>query len=357
MAEHTKLAIIGGGPAGYSAAIYASRAMLQPMEFVGIKAGGQLMYTTEVENYAGFAKGIGGPDLMFEMRQQAEHFGTILKDQYVVAADFSARPFKLWTQLPESVDPQRFEKLHGEELNQVLNQVKQSPADVTADAVIVATGAASRMMGIPGEEEFLGKGVSTCAVCDAAFYRDKKVVVVGGGDSAMEDALALTKFASEIHIVHRRDSFKASKIMQDRVLSNNKIKVWWNTAPEAVLGQEKVTAVRLNQAGTVTELTVDGFFLAIGHIPMSAMFQGQLETDAHGFIVTRHSFSQQGLKLAQANTKEDGRVAFPSMTSVEGVFGAGDVVDLRYLQAITAAGQGAMAALDAERWLESNHSK
>lgn len=351
--EKTKIAIIGAGPAGYTAAVYNARALLEPIQFAGIKAGGQLMNTTDVENYPGFKEGIMGPDLMFAMREQAQRFGADIRDKYVVAVDFSERPFKLWTQMPDNVDPQEFEQLKGDELQQVLDAVKSQPHDIEADAVIVATGAVSRMLGVPGEDRLFGKGVSTCAVCDAAFYRDRKAIVVGGGDSAMEDALALSKFATEVIVMHRRDEFRASKIMQERVLNHDKITVMWNTNVEEVLGEDKVEAVRVNQDGETKEISTDGIFMAIGHIPVTGMFKDQLELDQHGFIVTRTSFSKPGIEQAQAHVGPEGMLKFPTTTSVEGVFAAGDVVDIRYWQAVTAAGQGCMAAIDAERWLES----
>lgn len=356
--NHTKLLIIGSGPAGYTAAIYAARAMLEPVLFAGYQSGGQLMFTTEVENYAGFVNGIGGVELMMTMRQQAERFGTKMVDEYVTAVDFSARPFKIWTNIPENTNPDIFTKGKSEEVQAVMTLIKQSEPAYTADSVIVSTGASSIMLGVPGEQELLGKGVSTCAVCDAAFYRDKDTFVVGGGDSAMEDTLALTKFAKSVTVIHRRDSFRASKIMQDRVLNDPKVKVLWNSAITQVLGTEGVTGITVETTGadgqkTTQELPADGVFIAIGHRPITQIFQGQLQLDDHGYLVTRQSVSQAGLALAQAAIDEKGLMKFPTTTSVEGVFGAGDVVDVRYKQAITAAGQGAAAALDAERWLES----
>ncbi len=305
--EHVKVAIIGSGPAGYTAALYNARAELKPVVFAGEKAGGQLMLTTEVENFPGFAKGKPGPELMAEMRQQAERFGADIRDQFVTKVDFSARPFKL----------------------QIADK-----EEITADAVILATGAESRMLGIPGEKELLGRGVSVCAVCDAAFFKDKTVFVAGGGDAAMEDALALTKFAKSVTLVHRRDKFRASKIMQDRVLSNDKVEVLYNTVVTEVMGDPMVQKIRIKQDSQEKEVPADGFFLAIGHTPMTKLFAGQIELDEAGYIVT---------KTSKMST---------SMTSVEGVFAAGDAVDFRYRQAITAAGMGCAAALDVERWLE-----
>ena len=305
--EHIKVAIIGSGPAGYTAAIYNARAELKPVVFAGEKSGGQLMWTTEVENFPGFTDGKPGPELMTEMRQQAEKFGADIRDQFITKVDFSAHPFKL----------------------QIADK-----EEVTADAVVIATGAESRMLGIPGEKELLGRGVSVCAVCDAAFFKDKTVFIAGGGDAAMEDALALTKFAKEVTLVHRRDKFRASKIMQDRVLSNDKVKVMYNAEVTEIMGKPMVQKIRIKQDGQENEYPTNGFFLAIGHKPMTKLFSDQIELDETGYIVTNTS------KMST------------SMTSVEGVFAAGDAVDFRYRQAITAAGMGCAAALDAERWLE-----
>lgn len=354
---HSQVVIIGSGPAGYTAAVYASRANLHPVQFAGYQSGGQLMFTNDIENFPGFEQGINGPLLMSTMRQQAERFGTQIRDEYVTAVDFIARPFKIWTSLPPDVMPDQIDRMSAEERQKMTEQIKAQPAEWTADAVIIATGATSIMLGVPGEAELLGKGVSTCAVCDAAFYRDKDTIVVGGGDSAMEDTLALTKFAKSVTVVHRRDAFRASKIMQDRVLNHPKVKVLWNTAVEKVIGQNKVERVALAMTATDgqvshQEVPVDGFFIAIGHRPVTHLFQNQLQLDEHGYLVTRQSVSKLGLELAQQHLSSKGLLEFPSMTSVEGVFGAGDVVDVRYKQAITAAGQGCAAALDAERWLE-----
>lgn len=352
--EKRKVVIIGSGPAGYSAAIYNSRAQLAPLLFGGLKTGGQLMNTTEVENYAGFADGVMGPDLMIAMRTQAQKFGTEIQDVYVTAADFSQRPFKLWTQLPEGFDPQNFSKLSVKEIESFTQTIKEkfSPV-VEAESVIIATGAAPITLGIPGEQEFWARGVSACAVCDAAFFRDKVVYVVGGGDSAMEDATALTKFATQVHIVHRRDSFKASKIMQERVLNNPKITVHWNATVQEIQGSKKVERILINENGKVTEYPTDGVFMAIGHTPMNTLFLGQIQLDEKGYVVTRQSATKLGVKMASEALSSEGLVTYPTMTSVAGVFSAGDGVDVRYKQAITAAGQGCAAALDAERWLES----
>lgn len=347
--KHTRLLIIGSGPAGYSAAIYAARAKLEPVLFAGYQSGGQLMYTTEVENYAGFVNGIGGVELMMTMRQQAERFGTTMVDEYITAVDLSERPFKAWTSMPAEANPEVFTKGKPEEVAALMVEIKKSEPAYTADSLIVSTGASSVMLGVPGEQEHLGQGVSTCAVCDAAFYRDRVTFVVGGGDSAMEDTLALTKFAKSVTIVHRGESFRASKIMQERVLNHPKVTVLWQSQISEILGNETVTGVKIGGK----EMLADGVFIAIGHRPVTQVFQGQLELDAHGYLLTRQSFSQAGLTLAKAAINDKGLIDFPTMTSIEGVFGAGDVVDVRYKQAITAAGQGAAAAIDVERWLEN----
>lgn len=323
--EHTKLAIIGSGPAGYTAAIYAARADLAPTLFAGQQSGGQLMWTTDIENFPGFPEGVAGPDLMISMRKQAERFGTKILDKDVTSVDFSARPFKL---------------LSGE-------------LEMTADAVILSLGAQAIALGVSGEKEFMGRGVSTCAVCDAAFYRGKKTYVIGGGDSAMEDTLALTKFVDSVTVVHRRDQFKASKIMQERVLSNKKVTVLWNTSLKEIRGDDMVKEIVLETDGKQQTLPADGVFIAIGHKPTSRLVAESVELDDHGYIVTRQSVTKSGTVAATAALDDAGLVSFPSMTSVEGVFAAGDCVDTRYKQAITAAGQGCSASLDAERWLES----
>ncbi|NCO12433.1 MAG: hypothetical protein AUJ41_03225 [Candidatus Pacebacteria bacterium CG1_02_43_31] len=348
-----KVVIIGSGPAGYSAAIYTSRAKLEPVLFGGLKSGGQLMNTTQVENYAGFSDGIMGPDLMMGMRKQAEKFGTVIKDQYVTAVDLSARPFRIWTNLPNGQDPEDFaNKATPEEITASQETIKQNEPAILAESLIITTGAAPILLNVPGEHEFFARGVSACAVCDAAFFKEKIVYVIGGGDSAMEDATALTKFATEVHIVHRRDKFKASKVMVERVMNNPKIKVHWNSSLKEILGNKVVEKIKLIENGEDVEYPTQGVFLAIGHKPMNDIFKGQLLIDDHGYVVTRQSATAQGVELAKTSLSEKGLVQFPSMTSVEGVFAAGDGVDVRYKQAITAAGQGCAASLDAERWLE-----
>lgn len=349
-----KVAVIGAGPAGASASIYLSRAQLAPVMFAGFKAGGQLMFTTEVENYAGFPEGITGPDLMIGSHAQAQKFGTVIEYSYVTAVDLTSRPFKIWTSdAGLGFDEQM--KLDDQAYAAHQAEIKNEAPAYEAESVVITTGSEAIRLGIPGEDQFFGHGVSVCAVCDAAFYKDRDTIVVGGGDSAMEDATALSKFARSVTIIHRRDSFKASKVMQHRVLNNPKIKVIWNAQVKAVKGDDKVTGVEIAHvdSGAVSEIKADGAFVAIGHKPITKLFKNQIELDEHGYIITRQSPSAGGVKLAQANISPAGLVTFPTMTSVEGVFAAGDQVDLRYKQAIVAAGAGAMAALDAERWLES----
>lgn len=352
--KNIKVAIIGSGPAGLGAAVYTARAQLEPKVFAGFKSGGQLMWTTDVENYPGFKEGIEGPQLIVDMMEQAQKFGTEILYEFVTAIDATATPFKLWTNLPDKVMPDAYEAAKPEELKAWQTEIKKTEPAYTADSIIISTGASSIMLGAKGEQEFLGRGVSTCAVCDAAFYKDKVVYVVGGGDSAMEDTLALTKFAKNITVIHRRDSFRASKIMQERVLNNEKVKVLWNTSITEVKGDKNVTSIIVETQGKTQELPADGVFIAIGHRPQTQVFDGVVALDAHGYVLTRQSFSKEGLEMAQAALNDKGLVAFPTMTSVEGIFAGGDNVDVRYKQAITAAGQGVMAALDAERWLEGN---
>ena len=355
MSKAVKIAIIGSGPAGYTAAIYTSRAQLETTVFAGYQSGGQLMFTTDVENFPGFPEGIMGPKMMMQFRKQAERFGTTVQDIHVTAVDFSARPFKIWTTLPEGTDPQKLADLTVDEQKELSAKIKTGEPEFIADAVIIATGASPIKPGILGEEEFSAKGVSYCAVCDAAFFREKETYVVGGGDRAMEDALALAKFASHVTVIHRRDSFKASKIMQERVLNHEKISVLWNTTLEEIIGTQVVEQVKVKENGEEKILPAQGVFIAIGHRPQTGIFAEQIELDGHGYVVTRQSATEVGVQHAQA-ALADGLVQYPSMTSVEGVFAAGDNVDVRYKQAVTAAGQGCAASLDAERWLERQDS-
>jgi thioredoxin reductase (NADPH) len=299
-----ELIVIGGGPAGYTAALYSARANLEPLVIEGFQWGGQLMITSDVENYPGFAEGIMGPQLMGEFRRQAERFGAEFIADDVTRVDFSERPFRVWV---------------GDD-------------EYRAESVIVATGASARQLGLESERALHGRGVTYCAVCDAAFYRDKEVVVVGGGDSAMEEAIFLTKFASKVTVVHRRDDFRASPIMFDRARANDKIEFLSPFVVEDALGDGKLTGVRVRNVKTdeALEIPADGLFVAIGHDPTTKLFLDQLDHDEAGYLVT-----------------QPGSTA----TNLEGVFAAGDVVDHTYRQAVTAAGMGCMAALDAERWL------
>ena len=299
-----RLIIIGSGPAGLTAAIYAARANLAPLLFAGYQYGGQLMLTTEVENYPGFPNGIMGPELMEQFRAQAERFGGKIENVDVTAVDFTQRPFRVWT----------------------------DDLEYSADTVIVATGASARWLGVPGEERLRGQGVSSCATCDGAFFREKHIVVIGGGDSAMEEALFLTRFGSKVTVIHRRASLRASKIMADRALAHPKVGFVWNSVVEEVKGEYGVQALVLKdlRSGEVSELAADAMFVAIGHDPNTEIFRGQLELDAQGYIV-----SEDGVR-----------------TKISGVFVAGDVYDIRYKQAITAAGMGCKASMDAERYLE-----
>ena len=313
MSNHHKLIIIGSGPAGFTAALYASRANLNPVIFEGMQPGGQLTITTEVDNYPGFAKGIMGPELMEIMREQAHRFGAESIYKQVTKVDFSSRPFKVWA------DAEEF----------------------TADAVIVSTGASAKLLDLPSEKEYMGYGVSACATCDGFFFKNQEVIVVGGGDTAIEEATFLTKFATKVTIVHRRDTLRASKIMQDKAFKNSKIAFVWDSAVEEILGKSEmnrkvVTAVRLRNLKTsqLTEMKTDGVFMGIGHKPNTGLFEGQLDMDATGY-----------LRVKDRSTR----------TNIPGVFAAGDVADSVYRQAVTAAGSGCAAAIDAERWLESQH--
>jgi len=304
VAEHRKLAIIGSGPAGLTAAVYAARALLDPIVFEGIEAGGQLMLTTDVENYPGFPDGVLGPDLMTKFREQAERFGATLQTVDVDRVDFSERPFGIWV----------------------------GDQEYRADSVILSTGASARMLGLESEQRLLAHGVSTCATCDGFFFRGKPIGVVGGGDSAIEEAIFLTKFATKVTLIHRREELRASKIMQERAFANDKIDVAWNSVVEEVLGGDRVEGVTLRDTvtGGESNLELDGLFVAIGHDPNTNLVKGQLDLDDAGYVIT-----------APDSTR----------TSVEGVFAAGDLQDHVFRQAVTAAGSGCMAAIEAERWL------
>jgi len=298
--------IIGAGPAGYTAGIYSSRARHDTLILSGILPGGQLVNTTDVENYPGFENGIMGPDLMIIMRKQTERMGTKIIDDEVVKVDFKNKPFKVYT----------------------------ASTEYQADAVIIGTGANPRKLGVEGEQSFAGKGVSYCATCDGPFFRNLELVVVGGGDSAIEEATFLTKFATKVHLVHRRKELRASKIMQERAMNNSKIDFHWNSAVDKINGNEKVQQVILKdtQSNEKSTLDVGGVFVAIGHVPNTKLFQDQVELDNQGYIVLK-------------NLTE---------TSVPGVFAAGDVHDHRYRQAVTAAGYGCMAAIDVDKYLTEN---
>ncbi len=315
--------VIGGGPSGYTAAIYLARAAVSVLMLTGNQPGGQLMNTTEVENFPGFPQGIMGPDLMVGMEEQAKRFGTEVVYESVSKVELSDEIKKVWV---------------GEK-------------EYRARVVIVSTGATAKMIGV-GEENYIGRGVSTCAVCDAAFYKGKKTLVVGGGDAAMEDALALAKFADEVLIVHRRNEFRASKIMQKRVLANQKIKVIWESEVVKVAGELKLEIVEIKnvKTGEVVSKEVDGLFVAIGHVPTTKLFEGKLELNEKGYLMTTMAALMASSKW-RVNEKDVWLEGYPTMTSVEGVFGCGDVVDYRYKQAITAAGMGCQAALDAEKYL------
>ncbi len=300
-----KVLIVGSGPAGLTAAIYAARADLEPLMIEGMERGGQLMITTDVENFPGFPDGVMGPDLMEQMRKQAERFGTRIVSSDVTSVDFSKTPFTV------NVDSDVY----------------------TADSIIISTGASARWLGIEGEERLRGFGVSACATCDGFFFRDKELLVIGGGDTALEEALFLTKFASKVTVVHRRDEFRASPIMADRVFDHPKIDVLWDTVVDEILGDDLVAGARLRNVETdeLTDFAAEGVFVAIGHTPNTKVFEGHLDLDSDRYLLTE-----------PGTTK----------TSVEGVFAAGDVTDKVYRQAVTAAGMGCQAALDAQHWLQ-----
>ncbi len=318
MSDPHDVVIIGSGPAGLTAAIYTARASLEPLVLEGEPSstsdqpGGQLMLTTEVENYPGFPEGVMGPELMMSFRAQAERFGAKLETVKASRVDFSERPFKIWVGDPEAAEP-----------------------TYLAKSVIVSTGAKSLMLGLPNETPLIGHGVSTCATCDGFFFRDQEIAVVGGGDSAMEEAGFLSKFASKVTVIHRRDELRASQIMQDRAFANPKIEFLWDSVVVEIMGDTKVEGVVVEntKTGERSDLAVTGLFVAIGHKPNTDLFAGQLDMKDSGYLITK---------------------APSSATSVEGVFACGDVQDDVYRQAITAAGSGCTAAIDAERWLEAN---
>jgi thioredoxin reductase (NADPH) len=306
---HRKVIIIGSGPAGLTAAVYAARANLEPLVFEGSQPGGQLTITTDVENFPGFPDGLMGPELMDHMRKQAQRFGAKCEYKTVDKVDLSKNPFSVW------VKDEKY----------------------TADTIIISTGASARLLGLDSETELMGYGVSACATCDGFFFKEKEVLVVGGGDSAAEEAIFLTKFASKVTIVHRRDELRASKIMQDRVFKNNNIEIMWNSAVEDITGNKDsgVTGAIIKDtiSGETKNIACDGVFMAIGHIPNTKVFQGQLDLDKKGYIITKPDSTD---------------------TNIPGVFACGDVQDQIYRQAVTAAGTGCMSAIDAERWLEEN---
>ena len=306
--EVRNVIIIGSGPAGYTAGLYSARALLEPLMFAGYMSGGQLMLTSDIENFPGYPEGIGGPEMMIQLREQAEKFGLEVQDKNVERVDFSEKPFKIWVE--------------GEEYR--------------SKSVIICTGAESIWLGAEGEEEQKGRGISTCATCDGAFFREQEVLVIGGGDSAMEEATFLTRFASKVTLLHRRDVFKASKVMYERALNNPKIEIkTFRTVKSWLSDETGLSGAILEDPrdGSTEEISCTGAFIAIGHKPITNFLEEQVETDDSGYI------------LAKMHT----------MTSVDGVFAAGDVVDTRYRQAITAAGMGCQAAMDAEKWLEEQH--
>ena len=307
---HSQVLIIGSGPAGYTAAIYAARAMLQPTIVQGLQPGGQLTITTDVENFPGFGDVIQGPWLMEQMEQQAKSVGTNIVNDMITKVDFSKKPF---------------------------SAESESGTKYTADAVIISTGAQARWLGLPSEQKFQGYGVSACATCDGFFFKEKEVAVIGGGNSAVEEALFLTSFASKVHLVHRRDSLRSEKILQERLFKNEKINVIWNSELNEIIGEENplnVTGVKLKSTvdATISDLKVDGVFIAIGHDPATQIFKGQVDMDDSGYIITQPD---------------------STLTNIEGVYAAGDVKDKVYRQAVTAAGMGCMAALEAEKYISS----
>jgi thioredoxin reductase (NADPH) len=340
---HSAVIVIGSGSAGLTAALYAARANLSPLVFEGKEPGGQLTLTTMVDNFPGFPEGIMGPDLMDLMRKQAERFGAVCQWQTVTQADLSRRPFRIRTTDDPSGDPESGTIRH-----------------YTSDAVIVATGASARWLGMEGP--YRGNGVSTCATCDGHFYRGKEIAVVGGGDSAVEEATFLTKFATKVTLIHRRNTLRASKIMQDRVAKNPKVDYAWNSVVAEVLGSKEdghsvMTGVKLRSTKdeSLRDLKIAGLFLAIGHVPNTAIFKGQLAMTPDGYLLNRTALAWKE-RVAPAGLI-DTLPNFGTATNIEGVFACGDVVDTHYRQAITAAGSGCAAAMDCEKWLEATESE
>jgi thioredoxin reductase (NADPH) len=340
MAEtHATVIVIGSGSAGLTAALYAARANLAPLVFEGKEPGGQLTLTTAVDNFPGFPEGVNGPDLMDLMRKQAQRFGAVCQWQTVFKVDLARRPFRLRTTDDPSGDPS-----------------SGTLRDYTSDGLIVATGASARWLGIEGP--YRGNGVSTCATCDGHFYRGKPIAVVGGGDSAAEEATFLTRFATKVTVIHRRDALRASKIMQDRMFKNPKIEYAWNSVVEAIEGQEQNghqilnnVKLRSTKDNSLSDLKIDGLFLAIGHVPNTEIFRGKLAMTPEGYLLTPTALAWKGVEAPAGLI--DRMPNYGTATDVEGVFACGDVVDTHYRQAITAAGSGCAAAMDCEKWLEA----
>lgn len=336
--SHSAVIVIGSGSAGLTAALYAARANLSPVVFEGHEPGGQLTWTTAVENFPGFPDGVLGPDLMDAIRKQAQRFGADCRYQTAISVDLSRRPFKVTTS-EDAKDPEA------------------KTFEYTADALIIATGASARTLGIKDEMHYMGYGLGTCATCDGALYRGKKVAVVGGGDTAVEEATFLTKYASKVTLIHRRETLRASKVMQQRIFANPKVDYRWNSAIAEYLGEDEpykaLTGIRLESTldGSTEDVPFDGVFLAIGHSPNTSVFEGQLAMTPEGYLLTRTALAWGGIEAPEGLI--DRMINYGSATSVEGVFAAGDVVDTHYRQAITAAGSGCAAAIDCEKWLES----
>ncbi len=336
--SHSHVIVIGSGSAGLTAALYAARANLTPLVFEGKEPGGQLTWTTVVENFPGWPEGIMGPELMDKMRAQAKKFGADCRNEAVIKVDLSRRPFRVVTTL-DPIDPDA------------------AKAEYTADALIVATGASAKTLGIKDEMLFMGYGLSTCATCDGALYRNKTVAIVGGGDSAVEEATFLTRYASKVIMIHRRDKLRASKIMQDRAAANPKIEYAWNSGIAEYLGEREphpyFTGVKLRSTidDSLRDLPLNGLFLAIGHSPNTSVFEGQLAMTPEGYILNRTALSWGGIEVPKGLDVKM-MANYGTATSVEGVFAAGDVVDTHYRQAITAAGSGCAAAIDCEKWIE-----